>query len=600
MKDFTLRKKFLDSKSGTSSLFKGFVMLVVLMLMTTSSAMAQEAKFEVIDGFRYLLDSDTKTATLVLKTDGNYSGDIIIPEKVKGNDGVEYIVASLGASCFEGCSGLTSITIPSSVTSLGESCFKGCSGLTSITIPSSVISLGNYCFFYCSGLTSITIPSSVISLGNSCFRGCSGLTSVTIPSSVTSLGNYCFQGCGGLTSITIPSSVTSLGESCFNGCSGLTSITIPSSVTSLGNYCFNGCSGLTSITIPSSVTSLGRSCFSGCSGLTSITIPSSVTSLGNYCFSGCSGLTSITIPSSVTSLGWDCFSGCSGLTSITIPSSVTSLGMRCFSGCSGLTSITIPSSVTSIDADCFRNCTGLTFVTIPSSVTSLGYKCFSGCKNLETVYFKGKKCDSSYKDLDIPITSIIKVPTEYLQEYKDAFGSDYKYIYAWNPDETGDDNKPVTQCSTPSVSYGEGKLMFACETTGAKYHYTITDTDIKSNALSENGEVSLSAAYNISVYATADGYKASDKAEATLYWINANLDNGTNINMVKTRGVVASAHDGIICLSGLDNGEVVKFYATDGKYLGSSVAANGAASFAVNESLVIAKVGKDSIKIAVK
>ena len=50
MKDFTLRKRFLDSKSGTSSLFKGFVMLVVLMLMTTSSAMAQEAKFEVIDG----------------------------------------------------------------------------------------------------------------------------------------------------------------------------------------------------------------------------------------------------------------------------------------------------------------------------------------------------------------------------------------------------------------------------------------------------------------------------------------------------------------------------------------------------------------------
>ena len=80
MKDFTLRKRFLDCKSGTSSLFKGFVMLVVLMLMTTSSAMAQEAKFEVIDGFRYLLESGTKTATLVPKTDGKYSGDIIIPE----------------------------------------------------------------------------------------------------------------------------------------------------------------------------------------------------------------------------------------------------------------------------------------------------------------------------------------------------------------------------------------------------------------------------------------------------------------------------------------------------------------------------------------
>ena len=172
MKDFTLRKKFLDCKSGTSSLFKGFVMLVVMMLMTTSSAMAQEPKFEVIDGFRYLLDSDTKTATLVHKTDGEYSGDIIIPEKVKGNDGVEYVVTSLGASCFSGCSGLTSITIPSSVTSLGKDCFANCRGLTSITIPSSVTSLGEYCFRDCHGLTSITIPSSVTSLGDFCFAYC--------------------------------------------------------------------------------------------------------------------------------------------------------------------------------------------------------------------------------------------------------------------------------------------------------------------------------------------------------------------------------------------------------------------------------------------
>ena len=531
MRNFTLRKGFLGSKCGTRSSFKGFVMLVVLMLMTTSSAMAQEPKFEVIDGFRYLLDSGTKTATLVPKTDGKYSGDIIIPEKVKGNDGVEYVVTSLGASCFKDCSGLTSITIPSSVTSLGESCFDGCRGLTSITIPSSVTSLGDYCFRYCWGLTSITIPSSVTSLGESCFFNCRGLTSITIPSSVTSLGKSCFSDCWRLTSITIPSSVTSLSESCFSNCSGLTSITIPSSITSLGESCFSGCRGLTSITIPSSITSLGKSCFYGCAALTSITIPSSVTSLGGSCFWNCSGLTSITIPSSVTSLG--------------------------------------------------------------------GY-CFSGCKNLETVYFEGKYCRSNYANLKIPKTSIIKVPTEYLQGYKDSFGSDYQYIYAWNPDETGDDNKPVTQCSTPSISYESGKLMFACETTGAKYNYTITDTDIKSDALSENGEVSLSAAYNISVYATADGYKASDKAKATLYWVNANLDTGTNINMVKTRGVVASAHDGIITLSGLDNGEVVKFFAADGKYLGSSVAANGAASYAVSDSLVIAKVGKDSIKIAMK
>jgi hypothetical protein len=276
------------------------------------------------------------------------------------------------------------------------------------------------------------------------------------------------------------------------------------------------------------------------------------------------------------------------------------LGEDCFYNCSGLTSITIPSSVTSLGGYCFKDCSGLTSITIPSSVTSLGWNCFLNCQKLESVYFEGKYCKSNYADLKIPTTSIIKVPTEYLQGYKDSFGSDYKYIYALNPDETGEDNKPLTQCSTPSVSYKDNKLIFACETPKAQYHYTINDTNIKNNVLSENGEVSLSVVYKISVYTTADGWRTSDKAEATLSWNNANLDNGININPVRTRGVMLSVHDGIITLSGLDNGEVVKFYAADGKYLGSSAAVNGTGSYAVNESLVIAKVGKDSINIRTK
>ena len=258
-----------------------------------------------------------------------------------------------------------------------------------------------------------------------------------------------------------------------------------------------------------------------------------------------------------------------------------------------MTSITIPSSITSLD--CFEGCSGLSSITIPSSVTYLGSDCFRDCRSLETVYFKGKVPGYG----EIPPTCIIKVPSEYLQDYKYAFGPDYKYIYAWKPDESGDDDKPVTQCATPSVSYETGELKFACETAGAKYHYTISDKDMATDVLSEDGKVSLTAAYNISVYATADGYTASEKAEATLYWVNANQGT-TNINMAKTRGIMATAHDGIVSISGLDNGEVVKFYAADGKLIGSSPAVGGVASCAVSEKMVIAKIGMNTIKVSMK
>ena len=125
----------------------------------------------------------------------------------------------LGYAAFSGCSGLTSLTIPSSVTSIGESAFYGCSGLTSLTIPSSVTSIGESAFSGCSGLTSLTIPSSVTSIGESVFFGCSGLTSFTIPSSVTSIGWGAFCGCSGLTSIYVyTEKLPNMGSDVFAGC----------------------------------------------------------------------------------------------------------------------------------------------------------------------------------------------------------------------------------------------------------------------------------------------------------------------------------------------------------------------------------------------
>ena len=344
------------------------------------------------------------------KTDGKLSIlDLSEAKIVAGGDayvryGDNYYTSNdkLGDWAFYGCSGLTSLTIPSGVTSIGDKAFRGCSKLTSLTIPSGVTSIGEGAFWCCSGLTSLTIPSSVTSIGESAFSDCSGLTSLTIPSSVTSIGGFAFAGCCGLTSLTIPSSVTRIYRYTFKNCSGLTSLTIPSSVTWIGDFAFEGCSGLTSLTIPSSVTWIGEGAFGGCSGLTSLTIPSSVSRIGESAFKKCSGLTSLTIPSSVTSIVEYAFWGCSGLTSLTIPSSVTSIGKFAFENCSGLTSLTIPSSVTSIGQSAFQGCSGLTSIYVyPKKTPKLGGNVFNGCDGKDCIVYVPAGTYDDYKASEI-------------------------------------------------------------------------------------------------------------------------------------------------------------------------------------------------------
>ena len=103
------------------------------------------ADYVEVDGIYYYTDESNKTAQV---ESTSKTGELCIPKSISV-EGTIYVVKSLGSSCFFGCTGLTSITIPNSVTSLGYECFKGCTGLTSITIPNSVTSLGSICFSGC-------------------------------------------------------------------------------------------------------------------------------------------------------------------------------------------------------------------------------------------------------------------------------------------------------------------------------------------------------------------------------------------------------------------------------------------------------------------
>ncbi|MBQ7686383.1 MAG: leucine-rich repeat protein, partial [Bacteroidaceae bacterium] len=140
----------------------------------------------------------------------------------------------------------TNITIKEGTTDIAPYAFQNCTGLSSISLPSTLKNIGSYAFAYCSGLTSITIPESITSISPSTFYGCKGLSEVTLPEGVTTIGSSAFGGCSGLTSVSLPVSLKSIGESSFSGCSGLTSITLPSCLESIGAYAFQDCR-LTSI-----------------------------------------------------------------------------------------------------------------------------------------------------------------------------------------------------------------------------------------------------------------------------------------------------------------------------------------------------------------
>ena len=246
------------------------------------------------------------------------------------------------------------------------------SSLKSVTVTGGNILYG--AFYNCAGLTSVTIPDSVTSIGGSAFSGCTGLTSIAIPDSVTSIGGYAFSGCTGLTSILVADGNTkyhSSGNCLIETASktlilGCKTSVIPSdgSVTSIGGSAFYGCKGLTSVRIPDSVTSIGVAAFLGCKYLTSIIIPDSVTSIGESAFYGTAwynnqpdGLvyagkvaykykgtmpenTSLTLKEGTLGIAGCAFSGCKELTSVRIPDSVTSIGSGAFDGCIWLTSVT--------------------------------------------------------------------------------------------------------------------------------------------------------------------------------------------------------------------------------------------------------------------
>lgn len=124
-------------------------------------------------------------------------------------------------------SGLTSFSMPMGITNsnnIGSSLLSNCKNLTSVDFG-NINEIRGYMCYGCTSLTAITIPSTVTSIANQAFTNCTGLTSVIIPDNVTFMES-CFYQCTNLKYVTIGTGLQYFRGTTFMGCSSLVSITI--------------------------------------------------------------------------------------------------------------------------------------------------------------------------------------------------------------------------------------------------------------------------------------------------------------------------------------------------------------------------------------
>ena len=400
-------------------------------------------------------------------------------------------VTYCGPQAFSGCKNLTIASIGDGLKEINNSLFYNCEKLYALWISySNIEKIYPYAFFGCSALTSVVLPGTVTSIGDQSFAYCDSLTHIKMKRSLYDSGidstafkgdksnleyqfemtddggtsmvngrlwrytvskNMAYLGWGkepyvcidptpSSGTLTIPASlggfaVGGVNEKAFYGVSGMTKVVFPSTVGTIGPRAFWGCSGLTELTLPSMLKTIGANAFTGCSTLAEVTVPDSVTNIASYAFSACSNLKKATLPKALwnTSNATTIFPNCHddliivyrwddgamrqwandaawlftvkdskaeviGASSLvnerTVPSMlggypVTAIADNAFSGKNLLTKLTIPEGVTSVGAGAFASCTKLADITIPESVTSIGESAFNGCSLLEAVYLNG-------------------------------------------------------------------------------------------------------------------------------------------------------------------------------------------------------------------
>lgn len=314
-----------------------------------------------------------------------------------------------GTYTFSGCTALTDVTYPSTLTTINNGLFENCTSLASFDF-SNVATINASAFKGCTALANVDL-SKVYTINANAFEG-AGLTGEVNLSTATTLQTRAFADCKGIEKVILTSFVggtaySSTYKEQFIGCTSLKEVSMPKATylaagmfqncTALTNFDFSKViyiytsafegSGLTGAFELPAATSVNKSAFAYCSGITNISIPKA-TSISESVFEGCTSLTDYDF-SNIKYIYASAFEG-SGLTGEFDLPLVTTLAARAFANCNGIQKITLDvfegssSTYGKSYIEQFTGCTFLKEVSMPRAV-SIAIGMFQGCTKLEKV-----------------------------------------------------------------------------------------------------------------------------------------------------------------------------------------------------------------------
>ena len=209
----------------------------------------------IVGDFVFYPNNDEATSYYVKEYIGA-GGNVTIPTTVIIKDDTKP-VTKIYAEVFCQRSDVTSVTLPEGLQYIGNKAFYG-TGITTLSLPNSITGLGDMALASCPALASINIGTGVSEVSSNAFINCPNLATITVAAGNTALkaeDGVLFSKSG--TSLyvcaakgaksgdyTVPSGVSYVYDNAFAYCTQLTGITFPSTMVSSSNDMFIGCENL--------------------------------------------------------------------------------------------------------------------------------------------------------------------------------------------------------------------------------------------------------------------------------------------------------------------------------------------------------------------